>query len=128
MFFFLRIRRPPRSTRTDTLFPTTTLFRSDGQSMLGDAERVEEAMARLRANATARTVEAAGTVRLAAPDTLTTHILLPSLRPLLDRYPALKTRELATVAALTVMGNARAQLEVHLAAALNLGATDRKNS
>src|SRR3546814_6203288 len=28
------IRRPPRSTRTDTLFPYTTLFRSDGQ--LGD--------------------------------------------------------------------------------------------
>src|SRR3546814_13996129 len=30
MFFFLRIRRPPRSTRTDTLFPYTTLFRSAG--------------------------------------------------------------------------------------------------
>src|SRR3546814_1156271 len=28
MLFFLRIRRPPRSTRTDTLFPYTTLFRS----------------------------------------------------------------------------------------------------
>src|SRR3546814_4149876 len=27
-FFFLSIRRPPRSTRTDTLFPYTTLFRS----------------------------------------------------------------------------------------------------
>src|SRR3546814_12462678 len=27
-FFFLMIRRPPRSTRTDTLFPSTTLFRS----------------------------------------------------------------------------------------------------
>src|SRR3546814_342712 len=27
-FVFLRIRRPPRSTRTDTLFPYTTLFRS----------------------------------------------------------------------------------------------------
>src|SRR3546814_20917653 len=25
------IRRPPRSTRTDTLFPYTTLFRSDGR-------------------------------------------------------------------------------------------------
>src|SRR3546814_4293684 len=31
VFFFLMIRRPPRSTRTDTLFPYTTLFRS-GQS------------------------------------------------------------------------------------------------
>src|SRR3546814_20449133 len=28
MRFFVRIRRPPRSTRTDTLFPYTTLFRS----------------------------------------------------------------------------------------------------
>src|SRR3546814_13721025 len=28
VFVFLRIRRPPRSTRTDTLFPYTTLFRS----------------------------------------------------------------------------------------------------
>src|SRR3546814_4222232 len=32
-FFFLRIRRPPRSTRTDTLFPYTTLFRSPGAGL-----------------------------------------------------------------------------------------------
>src|SRR3546814_12347234 len=31
------IRRPPRSTRTDTLFPYTTLFRSALQSKLGAA-------------------------------------------------------------------------------------------
>src|SRR3546814_16970441 len=30
LFFFLMKRRPPRSTRTDTLFPYTTLFRSQG--------------------------------------------------------------------------------------------------
>src|SRR3546814_11558172 len=30
ILFFLMIRRPPRSTRTDTLFPYTTLFRSYG--------------------------------------------------------------------------------------------------
>src|SRR3546814_20056602 len=29
--FFLMIRRPPSSTRTDTHFPYTTLFRSDGR-------------------------------------------------------------------------------------------------
>src|SRR3546814_16140552 len=29
LIVFLMIRRPPRSTRTDTLFPYTTLFRSD---------------------------------------------------------------------------------------------------
>src|SRR3546814_1431167 len=33
-FFFLMIRRPPRSTRTDTLFPYTTLFRSAVQLQL----------------------------------------------------------------------------------------------
>src|SRR3546814_3164344 len=38
LFFFLMIRRPPRSTRTDTLFPYTTLFRSpiaDGLAAAG---------------------------------------------------------------------------------------------
>src|SRR3546814_5577578 len=35
-FFFLMIRRPPRSTRTDTLFPYTTLFRSH------EVERVDD--------------------------------------------------------------------------------------
>src|SRR3546814_15646996 len=29
------IRRPPRSTRTDTLFPYTTLFRSGGRTIEG---------------------------------------------------------------------------------------------
>src|SRR3546814_21086053 len=33
--FFLKIRRPPRSTRTDTLFPYTTLFRSLNRVALG---------------------------------------------------------------------------------------------
>src|SRR3546814_16276725 len=35
VFFFLMIRRPPRSTRTDTLFPYTTLFRSCGEGSQG---------------------------------------------------------------------------------------------
>src|SRR3546814_15135978 len=35
-FFFLMIRRPPRSTRTDTLFPFTTLFRSPLHIALDD--------------------------------------------------------------------------------------------
>src|SRR3546814_18194606 len=34
-FFFLMIRRPPRSTRTDTLFPYTTLFRSHCRDLPG---------------------------------------------------------------------------------------------
>src|SRR3546814_5048380 len=35
VLFFLMIRRPPRSTRTDTLFPYTTLFRSARLLALG---------------------------------------------------------------------------------------------
>src|SRR3546814_14533018 len=38
MFFFLMIRRPPRSTRTDTLFPYTTLFRSKGRTSGREAQ------------------------------------------------------------------------------------------
>src|SRR3546814_13262594 len=34
ILFFLMIRRPPRSTRTDTLFPYTTLFRSEEEPQL----------------------------------------------------------------------------------------------
>src|SRR3546814_19247775 len=47
--FFLMIRRPPRSTRTDTLFPYTTLFRS-AMALLGRhyvfGRTIEEALAR----------------------------------------------------------------------------------
>src|SRR3546814_17830154 len=44
--YFLMIRRPPRSTRTDTLFPYTTLFRSQifirGVSTGGDVDTGKE--------------------------------------------------------------------------------------
>src|SRR3546814_14845236 len=42
-FFFLMIRRPPRSTRTDTLFPYTTLFRSEGPRPRDDASVTPDA-------------------------------------------------------------------------------------
>src|SRR3546814_7877851 len=35
------IRRPPRSTRTDTRFPYTTLFRSGAAGLLGAVDRAE---------------------------------------------------------------------------------------
>src|SRR3546814_20816219 len=38
--FFLMIRRPPRSTRTDTLFPYTTLFRSRIAGLVGLDQRL----------------------------------------------------------------------------------------
>src|SRR3546814_14468142 len=51
MHFVLMIRRPPRSTRTDTLFPYTTLFRSRpyrhaaraGEELAADGLRVPHA-------------------------------------------------------------------------------------
>src|SRR3546814_5080150 len=44
--FFLMIRRPPRSTRTDTLFPYTTLFRSVVFRRVQDAHGAREIVAR----------------------------------------------------------------------------------
>src|SRR3546814_18718424 len=40
-FFFLMTRRPPRSTRTYTLFPYTTLFRSNVMPVIA-ANRIGE--------------------------------------------------------------------------------------
>src|SRR3546814_14158955 len=55
LFFFLNIRLPPESTRTDTLFPYTTRFRSDRLAGLGASRRArippgEEAGAARRTN------------------------------------------------------------------------------
>src|SRR3546814_17919853 len=47
------IRRPPRSTRTDTLFPYTTLFRSKNTTKLGykDQRELDQLPARIDAPA-----------------------------------------------------------------------------
>src|SRR3546814_5953178 len=48
VMFFLMIRRPPRSTRTDTLLPYTTLFRSElGPAFCEDRGDAEGAAASL---------------------------------------------------------------------------------
>src|SRR3546814_19611939 len=44
LFFFLMIRRPPRSTRTDTLFPYTTLFQSRPAASVGDFAKLSGAL------------------------------------------------------------------------------------
>src|SRR3546814_8074092 len=65
------IRRPPRSTRTDTLLPYTTLFRShqvdEANALIGlesQATAIEAVIERLRAPLAAGI--ASGTVKLAA--------------------------------------------------------------
>src|SRR3546814_18918015 len=42
MVFFVMIRRPPRATRTDTLFPYTTLFRSGAEIAVAGVVRHDE--------------------------------------------------------------------------------------
>src|SRR3546814_17588520 len=61
VFFVLMIRRPPRSTRTDTLFPYTTLFRS---------EALDEAIRE-------------GAVQRVRPKAMTVAVILAGLFPLL---------------------------------------------
>src|SRR3546814_6081514 len=58
LVFFLMIRRPPRSTRTDTLFPYTTLFRSLGAAVLA-IDDVAEAGRALAARPVVQLVEEA---------------------------------------------------------------------
>src|SRR3546814_13696991 len=57
MFFFLMIRRPPRSTLTDTLFPYTTLFRSGEEGRIGFYQKPLTGQARRRILKVARVLE-----------------------------------------------------------------------
>src|SRR3546814_280673 len=59
LFFFLMRRRPPRSNRTDTLFPSTTLFRSNAAGRRHGAQwrsRREGAYMGISYNLTDRTI------------------------------------------------------------------------
>src|SRR3546814_7692583 len=64
------IRRPPRSTRTDTLFPYTTLFRSPGAALAMDAASEAKAAA-AQADATRDSVLISAAAKGAFPDTAT---------------------------------------------------------
>src|SRR3546814_10857004 len=68
--FFLMIRRPPRSTRTDTLFPYTTLFRSSaGARSTSGPSRPASASGHLPANRHDRSCRASGRSRRRAAPT-----------------------------------------------------------
>src|SRR3546814_12715780 len=78
VFFFLMIRRPPRSTRTDTLFPYTTLFRSRTQ-FDGDAGHAHAA--RNVAAGQPQAIEAVGqAARIERPE-LARHRVVPFAEP-----------------------------------------------
>src|SRR3546814_2061414 len=57
------IRRPPRSTRTDTLFPYTTLFRSEITSRATPASRVKSTRYFRQANTAWKRISARHNVR-----------------------------------------------------------------
>src|SRR3546814_7150042 len=56
-FFFLMTRRPPTSTRTDTRFPYTTLFRSRQLDRAREAATLRQAVGALDARLVRRTLE-----------------------------------------------------------------------
>src|SRR3546814_20142207 len=103
IFFFLMIRRPPRSTRTDTLFPYTTLFRSHqllalGKSALAHvAERkpchggsVPTIAVQSALEQPDRTLQAPGFVLLARGGHQLGDVALPALAPLPSPGAALR--------------------------------------
>src|SRR3546814_8147587 len=53
---FLMLRRPPRSTRTDTLFPYTTLFRSFEEWLLMERQRLRHLATEAMAGALSRSL------------------------------------------------------------------------
>src|SRR3546814_8388452 len=76
LFFFLMIRRPPRSTRTDTLFPYTTLFREPGVGLGGDVHGEADEFAQHRQRRAGRARGVAAASRVAAPHADEENLLL----------------------------------------------------
>src|SRR3546814_20997913 len=105
LVFFLMIRRPPRSTRTDTLFPYTTLFRSqlkvrlferlphgvvltpEGQVFFHHARHVMDSVNDAMRHATLLPQSAKGTIRLAATYTVLGYFLPDLLSRFKRSYP-----------------------------------------
>jgi DNA-binding transcriptional LysR family regulator len=82
----------------------------DAQRLLGEAEAVEAAIARFTAHGKPGDV-VAGSVRLAAPQTLLDQVLMPALQPLLTQHPALQLECLTGVASI---GIARGEADLAL--------------
>src|SRR3546814_7078579 len=74
-FFVLSIRRPPRSTRTDTLFPYTTLFRSRARAGVMDGHRIRRILDHIARTGRARVVDLDHPPRVADADRLDDRVL-----------------------------------------------------
>ncbi len=83
----------------------------DAEALIADAERVEEAVAAFRASAGGKGGGIRGVVRLAAPETIATHLLLPAMGPLLERHPQL---ELELLTGIAPVGIARGEADLAL--------------
>src|SRR3546814_12651550 len=66
VLFFLMIRRPPRSTRTDTLFPCTTLFRSRSMMIALRKRQVDPERLKRVVNGIVRRLESSGETEVSA--------------------------------------------------------------
>ena len=83
----------------------------DAEALMLEAGRVEEAVAGFRARANGRAEAVSGVVRLAAPETITTHLLLPALRAILSQYPEL---QLEIITGIAPVGIARGEADLAL--------------
>jgi DNA-binding transcriptional LysR family regulator len=83
----------------------------DADALMAEAVKVEEAMAGFRSQASGRAETLSGIVRLAAPETITTHLLLPAMADLLAQYPEL---ELEIITGIAPIGIARGEADLAL--------------
>lgn len=83
--------------------PTGYSLTEDGRALLADAERIEEDVARFRANASGRSSALAGTVRVAAPENFVTELLVPALGPFLARHPDLRLEFITGIAPVSMV-------------------------
>src|SRR3546814_11460183 len=94
-FFFLMIRRPPRSTRTDTLFPYTTLFRSDEGGASTRILNQDEIDSLLGFDASVEDDADKAGIRAIINSALVSYERLPMLEVVFDRLVRLMTTSLS---------------------------------
>src|SRR3546814_19312272 len=79
-FFFLMIRPPPRSTRTDTLFPYTTLVRSNRGQPAADAARQQKLAEQKAARESALMVQVGSRLFPSQPEPAASGLAEPSAK------------------------------------------------